>query len=251
MVSDSCSNSCLGDCTCEDCATDCSAPAVNIYCVEGTCSAECDIDDDCLNKECDDKDGCDDYGTFKDYHDRENTCNNGCTCTDKVCDVYTEIITDNDGDGYDTECDNDCDDNPAACGAGCNPGITEETCDGYDNNCNGQTDEGCSDLEVTLLELYYPPSPTVNKWVVLKARIKNNGAIPSSDFGWQVKTGNTVSQTTDDSAWLGAGQTKTIYPMFKHPTAGTFDVKLIVDYDTNVFESNEGNNEGVIPVTIS
>jgi len=72
------------------------------------------------------------------------------------------VCVDNDGDGYgvcpdcgtENGCDfdgDDCDDDPVACGAGCNPALIEDVesgnCeDGYDNDCDGDidaADSGC------------------------------------------------------------------------------------------------------------
>jgi hypothetical protein len=48
---------------------------------------------------------------------------------------------------YPVTTNDDCDDDPSACGADCHPGATE-VCDGYDNNCAGGTDpensSGCT-----------------------------------------------------------------------------------------------------------
>jgi len=94
----------------------------------------CNTDNDCTATECDNLDKC--YsGTYRDYHDVENTCDNSA-CTQNECSVYTEIITDIDGDGYDEECDNDCrDDNPNI-----NPGINEICDNGIDDNCDDYVD---------------------------------------------------------------------------------------------------------------
>ena len=101
------------------------------------CGAECETDLDCKATECDNLDGCYD-GTYRDYSDMANIClEEDCACTQNTCTVYSEITTDNDNDGYDIECDNDCDDNNPAV----NPGA-QEICDGIDNNCNQQIDEG-------------------------------------------------------------------------------------------------------------
>ena len=99
------------------------------------CNAECDNTHYCDDTECDKLDGCYD-GTYRDYYDVSNTCNS-CLCTDNTCDSYTEIITDNDQDGYDIECDNDCDDNDASI----HPGAFDDNCNGIDENCNGYADE--------------------------------------------------------------------------------------------------------------
>ena len=46
-VTDSCTNTCLADCTSTDCDVDCSAPSTNTYCVKDVCDAECAVDADC------------------------------------------------------------------------------------------------------------------------------------------------------------------------------------------------------------
>ncbi len=104
-------------------------------CVKGSCGAECGKDCDCPTKDCDHLDGCY-YGTYRNYQDIKETCMDSCLCTDSECMSYTEIITDHDGDGYDTECDNDCDDNDPQTYSG-----APELCDGLDNDCDGQIDE--------------------------------------------------------------------------------------------------------------
>ena len=104
---------------------------------------ECNLDSDCPNKECDNLDKCYD-GTYRDYQDIQNTCNPDFSCTqNNECTVYNEIITDNDGDGYDTECDNDCNDNNNSI----HPGATEICNDGIDNDCDGYTDNEDSDCQ--------------------------------------------------------------------------------------------------------
>ncbi len=109
---------------------------------------ECNQDSDCDMKECDHLDssaaGC--YqGTYRDYKNIQNTCNQDYTCTKNTCTKYDEIITDNDGDGYDTECDNDCNDTPA--GFDINPGKQEICNNNIDDNCNNKIDKDDPECE--------------------------------------------------------------------------------------------------------
>jgi len=76
-----------------------------------------DNDDD----DCTDDNGC--YsGTYRDY-----------TCSVDSC-TYSTVVTDDDNDGYDIECDNDCDDSDSVV----YPGATEQ-CNGLDDDCDGST----------------------------------------------------------------------------------------------------------------
>ena len=82
------------------------------------------IDDDC--------DGQIDEGvTITFYRDADGDGYGNAAVTTQACVAPTGYVTDN----------TDCNDNPAAGGAGIYPGATE-TCNGVDDNCNGQIDEG-------------------------------------------------------------------------------------------------------------
>lgn len=78
-------------------------------------------------------------GTGEDTYDSQGSfscqgfCNNVGNCVaSRNC-----VSTDFDNDGYNLECDNDCDDNDP----GVWPGVPDNNCDGIDNNCNGWIDD--------------------------------------------------------------------------------------------------------------
>ena len=103
--------------------------------------------------DCDDADP-DNFPTNTEVCDgQDNDCTGGADFSDGTGDEL-----DDDGDSW-LDCDafvssslnaggfvggGDCDDEPAACGAACNPALSE-VCDDYDNNCTGGIDEGCDD----------------------------------------------------------------------------------------------------------
>ncbi|MEM2918423.1 MAG: MopE-related protein [Candidatus Altiarchaeota archaeon] len=120
-----------------------SCEMLNSYCTDNDrfdgvntleCGAECDQDSDCPETNCDNYDKCYD-GTYRDYENVPNTCMNTCYCTKTGCSNYIEVITDNDKDGYDIECDNDCNDSDWSI----NPGA-KEICNGLDDDCDGVVD---------------------------------------------------------------------------------------------------------------
>jgi len=110
------------------------------------CDAECDATNNCPPTECDQHDGCRESPseefpndqTKRDYTDVLNECNENCTCPTNICaGNYVEVITDTDGDGYDIECEEDCDDTDSTMFPG-----NDEVCDLKDNDCDGTVDEG-------------------------------------------------------------------------------------------------------------
>jgi hypothetical protein len=90
--------------------------------------------------------------------DCADPCRSGNTCTAEVC-IQAPVDLDADGDGaFDDACPggDDCDDDPAQCGAGCFPGNpAPDVVDGFDQDCDGMIDE-TTDLTPPVITLLGP-----------------------------------------------------------------------------------------------
>lgn len=114
-------------------------------CCIGTCQAPPEPSYDCVDNGYQCCVACEPGTEQSKYH---YSCGGKLCCSECSC-----IDEDEDGYGVCPKCGtakdcmydgDDCDDNPADCGANCNPGITEDSIikcsDGYDNDCDGLTD---------------------------------------------------------------------------------------------------------------
>ncbi|MFH1510174.1 MAG: DNRLRE domain-containing protein, partial [Candidatus Woesearchaeota archaeon] len=122
--------------TCNEELDECSASAYEFEhaCDAVKCQAECETENDCMNTVCDSLDGC--YsGTYRDFSEVSNSCLESCLCTANNCSDYTTVATDIDQDGFDTECDSDCDDSDNTVYPN-----AQELCDNKDNDCDGIVD---------------------------------------------------------------------------------------------------------------
>ncbi|MCK4714050.1 MAG: hypothetical protein KAT35_00625, partial [Candidatus Aenigmarchaeota archaeon] len=157
IVEDYAQNFCSGmpGCACSDNPVSCSAEPEGIYCVIGACGAECEQDGDCEPGTCsetfEDFCGAETRRLFEYDDDREldstlvedsceNSCEEGCTCTE--CEPSCEEPEINDYCVLGV-CDAECEDSED-----CQPFLEDDTCY-YDTECQywcecgWQSDEYC------------------------------------------------------------------------------------------------------------
>jgi hypothetical protein len=106
--------------SCNEASDSCAAGTYSFthVCSKSTCSAQCEINSDCVATECDTLDAC--VGNdYYDYSDVANTCLGNCSCEQKSCTQKT-ILT---NDARCTECQND-------------------------NDCNSKDNDYCSGTEI-------------------------------------------------------------------------------------------------------
>lgn len=96
-----------------------------------------------------------------------------------------------------------------------------------------------------------PPSPIVRQNVQAKIVVKNQGQKAAEDFPIALRQdiggalADGIKKTT-----LNGGQTQEYTVNFTYYIPGNFDAVAIVDSNSSVSETNEGNNSATIPVTV-
>ena len=104
------------------------------------------------------------------------------------------------------------------------------------------------DVDLTVSEVKVSPEqPTAGRPLSLNATIRNLGGSFAENF----KVSLLVNNTQVDAKTISLYWDETKFVEFKGtPNAGTYAVKLVVDSDNTIPESNEGNNEYVLTVRV-
>jgi len=155
----------------------------NFLC-QGFCDSagNCDTAGNCTN--CNSLDGCD-AGTFLDFSCQPGECQS------------VELITDLDLDGYDTECEGDCDDgNPDV-----HPQADEVTCDGIDQDCDG-VDICAADLQC---DKTFEGNPWSRSTVTYTLTLTNYGTATQQDNPGPELEDVLPGQLLLVSAWADSG----------------------------------------------
>lgn len=145
-----------------------------------------------------------------------NTATNGDDCNDNDTDVWSKCDTcdDLDGDQAFSGCDRytqkieDCDDDPASCGALCTPG-REELCNLTDHNCDGDPFSQCRPLRPSNLSAFNVCSvlttpPTLGPSVVFNTETGTITGLTGGDFVYTEQTQDTTGPEVPTMAVFAA-----------------------------------------------
>ncbi|MBW2984135.1 S8 family serine peptidase [Candidatus Woesearchaeota archaeon] len=256
-------------------ATDlCSTGSVSLThtCDITQCSAECEVNADCDDTDCDVLDGC----VGNDYYDYDNVtngCLEDCTCETNACGSPT--ISTNDPRCGSGECSlaSDCGTDGYLGNDYCNgndvwgtyrtyacndPGLPNSSCSYNDAD---QSKETCTytclvgacispDLTIKSSKVL-TPTPAAGSWTTFQIVLENIGDVIAGNIYWVLDTDSAEDNPSFGPFDLDPGKTVDIYPVVKYTSAGTYAPVFTVDYNNTIQEYNETNNQITIPVTVT
>jgi len=189
------------------------------------------------------------------YTCKNTTCHNlaGVSFTKP----YSEIPLDKCGESYcEAWGDNYCEDGHVKHNRTCyNAGCSEGACynDEYEEEEIVETCEyGCDDVECMYPDLFVEDlsiSQTgTNIWLMFK--IKNIGNAVANQFYWMVDTDSGEENQTHGPYSLSPEKALFDYFSLNYSSPGTYNPTVIVDFDNLINESDEGNNNESIFVSV-
>jgi len=136
--------------------------------------------------------------------------------------------------------DNDC--------VGCS--CEQNDCTAYDEYTG---DTRCilkPDLSIKSAEVL-TPNPVKEEWVTLQVIIENLGDAAADDVYWVLDTDSAQPNPSYGPFSVEAGKTVDTYPAVKYMWPGGYSLMFTLDIDNLVDETDETNNEVILPLTVS
>jgi len=127
-------------------------------------------------------------------------------------------------------------------------GALKEGCISCSNGVCDESNE-TADLEIKYFVLQSPANPTAGNELVLAFYLQDTGETAVEDVEWAIELGNGETITGVVSEIL-AGDGKIVARKATYLLAGSYGLKVIVDPDNRIEESNEGNNEENLDLVI-
>jgi len=140
----------------------------------------------------------------------------------------------------------------------CNAGTCEyNENDELKESCSNCFNGGCvddygesdkqADVSVSGLVLQYPNDPKAGETTIFAFNLRNTGEI-NVEAEWILDTGEEVIRGFNE---LKSGEARIIARQTEYSTAGSYDVKVIVDPNGEIDESDEGNNNKEIVAEVN